>query len=258
MKRFLVTTAAVWAVSLAASWSACDAASLGGAQLSGAASIDYARFRSEGLGANSFGANGSLLASFANPGFNVQVDIGGKRLRIDGDTSKGWSGALDGFWRDTKGSFGFTAATGVPQWANGMHSASYGLFGEWYFWPELTLRGKGGWTKLSTPDESHGGGFVGLAAEYYFIPDLGFTVGGDYTSLKGQNIKSTHVATEYQLFRSFPLSLRASYDYQKFGQTNTSAYMFRLKYRFGGTGALVEMDRRGPSEWTGASPLFQL
>lgn len=258
MKRFLVTTAAVWAVSLAASWSACDAASLGGANLTGTVSIDYARIRTEGLGANSFGGNGSLLASFANPGVNVQLDVGGERLRVDGENSKGWSGALDGFWRDSKGVFGVTAAHGVPQWADGMHNTSYGVFGEWYFWPELTLRGNGGWSKLNANGESRSGGFVGLAAEYYFIPDLGFTLGGDYTSLKGQNIKSTHVATEYQLFRSFPLSLRASYDYQKFGQTNTSAYMFRLKYRFGGSGALVEMDRSGPVEWTGASPLFHL
>lgn len=256
MKRFLVTAAAVWAATLAASLSAGNAASLGGAQISGALSVDYSRDRSEGEGAHSFGATGSVLASFGNPGLNVQLDVGGDRLRIEGENSDGWSGALDGFWRDSKGSIGFTAAHGVPEWADGMHSQSYGLFGEWYFWPELTLRAKGGWTAINESAGKHTGGFAGVAAEYYFIPDLGLSLGGDYTSVEGLNMRQSHVAAEYLFFRDFPLSLRASYDYQKFGQTNVSAYMFRLKYRFGATGALVTLDRSGPTAWTGASPLF--
>lgn len=252
MKRFPLAISALPA--LAALGLAVLGQTAPAADYSGAFEAGYSYARTGGVHANSIVGGGSGLVSFGP--VNVQVDGGVNRQSMDGEHGTGWNGVLDGFWRDNKGTLGLSISYGAPQWADALHSQGYGLFGEWYLWPDLTLRGKGGWTNLRYAGDSSKGGFGGFAAEYYIIPDLGLSAGGDYTSVRGLNVRTATFGTEYLFSRDWPLSMKLSYDYQKYGNASISSYMIRLKYRLGSEGALVELDRSGPAVWTGASPLL--
>lgn len=247
MKRFLMATAALSA--LAVVGQAGMAAGFVGTLEGG-----YSYAKTEGESANAYNGSAAALASFGS--INVQLNAGIDRVAAFGDHGTGWDGVLTGFWRDAKGIAGVSLSYGAPQWADVSHVEGAGAFGEWYFWPELTLRAKGGWTQMLAYGEKHAGGFAGVGAEYYFIPDLGFNAQGEYTSIKGANIRSATFGAEYLFSRELPLSMIVSYDYQKLSLFSNSAYMVRLKYRFGASGALVELDRSGPSAWTAASPLL--
>jgi hypothetical protein len=89
-----------------------------------------------------------------------------------------WNAGGSVFWRDAKGTVGLSAsyfsvdAPAAPLFSGKKSAQSYGAFGEYYVWPNLTLQIKGGGTTGPTGSASvYGGGGI--------TPDV---VAGDSTA----------------------------------------------------------------------------
>jgi len=219
--------------------------------VSGEIAFDQGVLHSDGDNFYTDLGSGSLLLSFANPGFNLQADGSGGVLRAYGESAELWAGALHGFWRDPKGAIGVSAGYGsMALGGESIRIGTYGAFGEWYARPDLTLRIKGG--GLNVKDYGQTGGHVGAGAEYYIIPRLGISAEGEYASYSGQHFSSLGASIEFQFWSKLPMTLSTGYQYtQNGGGSNTGTLMVHLRYLFGVSGALVDLDRTGPLAWTG-------
>lgn len=196
--------------------------------------------------AKSYGGGGQALFSFDRPGFNAQLS--GAYEVGDNHTGNIWFGDADVFWRDPKGSIGFSVAHEVFN-ATSLDAkvTSYGAFGEWYFHKDLTFRIKGG---AFSGDAS--GGFGGAGVEYFLMPDFGLT--GDYTYLTthGLSTSTLSAGAEYLVSEDLPFSVRIGYDRTTGGGQTAETFMLQVKYHFGLSGSLLDWSHRGPVSWNGS------
>ncbi|HEX4293625.1 MAG TPA: hypothetical protein VHZ29_05790 [Rhizomicrobium sp.] len=227
----------------------------------------YARTRATGATADSdqYVGSGSLLYVFDNPGLSVQIDgdydnyYGTKHEPADI-----WSAGGSVFWRDGKGTFGFSGsyfavdAPAAPLFTGKKSVESYGLFGEYYVLDSLTLQARGGGTE---------GGGVGLQSYYgaggftwYDDPDFAFHAEGDYTTYSsGHNWTGVDASIEYMPFHSLPASFYVGYDYANISKAHdtkggdSAAVYLGVKFHFGAGRSLRDYQRTGPLEWMGDS-----
>jgi hypothetical protein len=219
----------------------------------------YARVRQDATISDSdqYVGHGAALYTFDNPGFGVQVDVSddfyyGKPHQL----SHIWSAGSSVFWRDHKGTIGFSGsyfgvdAPAFPLFGGKKSLESYGIFGEYYATGNLTLQIRGGGTE---------GGSVGTQSYYgaggltwYDSPDLAFHVESQYTSYSsGHDWTGVAATVEYMPFR-FPASVYVGYDYANISHGGDSAAVYLgLKVHFDGGRNLRETQRTGPIEWTG-------
>lgn len=201
------------------------------------------------------------LYTFDNPGFGVQLEGQDDfHYGIKFNLAHLWSAGGNFFWRDNKGTIGISAsyfavdAPALPLFPGKTSIESYGVFGEYYVFDNLTLQAKGG--------GSTGG--VGAASVYgsagltwYDSPDLAVHMSATFTSYTSSNNWTNVDATvEYLPFRSVPVSLYMGYDFTNIsglGYTKTSTFLGGFKIHFGQGSKLVDYQRTGPLEWTGAS-----
>jgi hypothetical protein len=91
------------------------------------------------------------------------------------------------------------------------------------------------------------GAYGGAGAEYYVLPDLGLNAEVSYNNISNMHWVDVKAYAEYMISHDYPLSVSAGYEYKGYtGYTASSGVMVRLNYRFGLTGSLVEIDRKGP------------
>jgi hypothetical protein len=226
---------------------------------SGALDGGFNYSRADGDGNTGYDGNAALQIAFGDPGFALQFGGSSGRSDIDDGHINQRSGNGHFFWRDAKGAIGFSGSyTALEVSGNDIDAYQYGAFGEWYARPDLTLRLRGGRTVLDNGEsDKHSGWYGGVGAAYYVDPDFSFSVRANYLEIKNAKDTQLGAAAEYQLSHQYPLSLAIDYQYRHnelYGDGgNASTAMFRIKYRFGLSGALVDLDRTGPLVWSALS-----
>jgi len=213
------------------------------------------------LDSDQYTVHGALLYTLDNPGLNVQLEGSDDfYYAIKHNDAHLWNAGGSVFWRDAKGTFGFSTsyfsvdAPAAPLFSGKKSAQSYGLFGEYYAWSNLTLQIKGGGTTGPTGSASvFGGGGI----TFYESPDIAVHAETNFTSFaSGHDWTDVRADIDYLPFNRVPLSLFAGYDYTSVSAgTNVSTFLAGLKYHFGAGRVLSTYDRTGPVQWTGnASP----
>lgn len=202
---------------------------------------------------------GSLLYTADNPGFGFQLD--GQDSFYYGlrhNDAHLWSAGGSVFWRDAKGTVGVSGsyfssdAPAAPFFAGKTSIESYGAFGEYYPFKNLTLQLKGGGTSGPAGLASY---FAGGGIVFYDGPDLAVHANFNFTSFtSGQDWSDYDVGAEYLPFNSVPVSITVGYDHAIVaGVGYTSTIYAGLKYHFGSGRVLSDYHRTGPAEYTGVS-----
>lgn len=201
------------------------------------------------------------LYTFDNPGFGVQIEgqdnfYFGKKFEL----AHLWSAGGSIFFRDNKGTIGASFsyasvdAPAPPLFSGKTSVQSYGGFGEYYVFKDLTLQAKVGGTTGAVGEASVYGG-VGLV--WYDSPDFAFHSELNFTSYTSAN-NWTNVKAwgEYLPFNSIPVSFYMGYDFVNIsglGYTHMSTFLGGLKFHFGEGYTLRDYQRTGPLEWTANS-----
>lgn len=236
---------------------ACVPPAAASPNITAAVNAGYSRAESGGVSADGFGGGGQALITLNNPGFGLQFSGAGSSTSGGGASSNSWVASFDGFFRDSKGSMGFSVAHGsVGAGFFDVNVTGYGVFGEWYATRHLTLRfNAGGFSG----DES--GWYGSAGAEYYVAQNLGVFAEYNYVRPSSGSFFKMHVASvgaEYLISRGFPLSIRAEYDYTHFVGANSNGFAVALHYRINLDGSLVAMDRTGPTNWNGLPRIMRV
>ncbi|HWA91723.1 MAG TPA: hypothetical protein VG889_16920 [Rhizomicrobium sp.] len=203
------------------------------------------------------------LYTFDNPGFAVQLEgMDDFHYGTKFNLAHLWNAGGDFFFRDNKGTVGLSIsyfgvdAPALPLFPTKTSLESYGAFGEWYVFDNLTLQAKGGATTgsgVSRGDSVYGsGGFT-----FYDSPDVALHMDVGYTSYKSaNNWVDIDTSIEYLPFNSVPVSLYLGYDFVNIsglGYAKASTFFGGFKVHFGQGETLRDYQRTGPIEWTGNS-----
>ena len=214
--------------------------------------------------------DGSAVLTLNNPGFNFQVNGNNNVDQVPFKGSRDFlSYGGDAFWRDYAGSFGINANSSVGSNAGALAISakhydvqSYGLFGQWFAEPYLTLEIKGG--RFQGQDEGmYGDGAVVL----YPYHDLAMSLTADYGEAQHirEEVRDGVFTVEYLPVHDVPVSLYVGYDYaieSQLPHQQVSVLLVGIKAYLGGggrSGSLVDYQRNGATNWDAASPtLFDL
>jgi hypothetical protein len=200
---------------------------------------------------------GSLLYAIDSPGLNVQFDGGNNfYFALPHNDAHMWNAGGSLFWRDNKGTFGVSGsyfsvdAPALPLFAEKKSIASFGFFGEYYAFGNLTLQIRGGGTTGPTGSTS---GYGGGGLTFYESPDLALHTEVNFTSFtSGHDWTDIRAEIDYLPFNYIPVSLYAGYDHTavSYGDRATTL-LAGLRIHFGQGRVLSTYNRTGPTEWTG-------
>ncbi len=226
---------------------------------SGLLSGDYANVSANhGGNADVWGVSGSGAFGLGE-NFVGEVDTGYQSFSGHGSVSD-WT--VDGsvFWRASNGRIGLVVGyNSVSGGGFSANATNYGVFGEWFATPAITLGLKGGGFS-----GNHGGdgSYVAGAITGYVMPDLSFSGGIDYTNVNHfTNETDWSIRAEYLFSEKTPISVWAGYVNSHFsgGLPSANTWIVGLTLYCNGpdTGtALVDRQRGGPAKWgTSFSPL---
>jgi hypothetical protein len=217
---------------------------------------------------NDWTANGSVVFTVGNPGFNLQANFANNALEIPrsgttaSQSSDLWSYGGDVFWRDYAGSTGidinFASAisSGSTTFKSGTASYdTYGWFGQFFALPDLTLELKGG-----RVEDRLEGWYGDAGAIFYPYPTIGLNLTLDYADAQHvrREMKDASFVAEYLPVREVPVSLYIGYDYAEYSQISphhVNIFLVGVKAYLGGggrEGTLVDYQRNGTTNWDGA------
>ena len=146
---------------------------------------------------------------------------------------------------------GRIAASAIYHDMDGAHFTNYGVGGEWYATPNLTLAIRGGGTSGS----GSSGGYIGGQAAWYVMPNLALSGSVDYIDVAG-NATSETIKAEWMFSNSLPISLYGGYQHVD-SVGNANVWFIGLKFYGGDGGAtLVDHQRGGSLGYIGESPFF--
>jgi hypothetical protein len=206
---------------------------------------------------NQYTGHGALTYTFDNPGFGVQVDAQDNYyFGIKHNEANLWSAGGSVFFRDNKGTIGLSGsyfsvdAPASPFFTGKKSIESYGAFGEWYPFHNLTLQLKGGGTSGPVGTASV---FGGAGLTFYDGPDLSVHTEINFTSFtSGNDWTDYNAGIEYMPFHSLPMSFTLGYDHALVaGVGYTSSFFAGMKFHFGEGRALADYDRTGPIQYSG-------
>lgn len=241
-KMFLLGAAAI----VATSANATDWTGFSGTITEG---YDYSDVK--GISNNTYGVGGAVNYAIPDTHLNVQGLVGYSENRSRDAALDTWTSGGAVTWRDANYAVGFAGSYNSSRLLG--HSASYGnygLVGEYYATPDLTVRLRGGGISGGFGALNGDGGYYGGGATYYVTPRLSVTADGSYATLSGLHWSSFEVGPDYLPFEGVPLSLGAAYThdtYNSYGRSlNSDGVMVRLSWHLGDGTSLVDFDRNGP------------
>ena len=215
-------------------------------------------------------ASGSAVLTLDNPGLNIQANLGNNLDQILTKGSKDfWSYGGDIYWRDYAGSFGINANSSTASNAGALSIKAtpysvqtYGLFGQWFAEPDLTLELKGG--RFEGREEGvYGDGAIVL----YPYRDMALSLTADFAEAQHvrEQVRDAVLTVEYLPVHDIPVSLYLGYDYaieSQLPHQQVSVLLVGIKAYLGGGGrggTLVDYQRNGTTNWDAANPtLFEL
>jgi len=214
---------------------------------SGTLSGDYANISaSAGSSANSWGGNGQGTFGLGS-NWSVELDAGYHNLSASGSSIDNWTVAGDAFWTGMSGRLGAQVGYGSTNGGFGtLHATNYGVVGEWWANPNLTVSGKfGGFNATGGTNGYYGGG----AVTGYIHSNFALSGGIDYTHIShlGNDTDYT-VQGEWLVSQTTPISVFGGYTYSQisgFSHLNTWFVGLRLYCDGPGAGTLVDRQHQG-------------
>ncbi len=208
--------------------------------------------------ADVWNVNGSAAFGF-NPIFGGEIDAGYNNVSSGGSSIDLWGIGGSLFWAPPMGRAGATfqyANFGVSGF--NVNTYSYGVFGEYFASPNITVGLKGGGLTLSNSG-SESGGYVSAALIGYIIPDVAITPFVDYTSISSLDTTNFGIGAEWLVSHAIPIAIFGGYTRSHInisglgsGDTNTFTIGLRI-YTNGNGNTLVERHRNGTLGWAGSS-----
>jgi hypothetical protein len=137
------------------------------------------------------------------------------------------------------------------------HVTNYGVYGEYYASPAVTLGLRGGGLTASANAFGFGGsrdgGYVGGEGIGYLTPNFAARATIGYVGVAGGHQWTAGVHGEYLLSEKTPLSAWVGYDYANLGGNGFSVrgntLSVGLKFYLGGGGSLEQHQRTGEDDW---------
>lgn len=226
--------------------------------IAGTLGVGWTDYLTHGSHSDDWLASGSAVLKIDNPGFNIQVNFDNSAVRAPAASSGDLASyGGDVYWRDYAGSIGINITDNMLT-SSGVGSANYesfGLFGQWFALPQLTLEIKGG-----RFDGNHEGWYGDGAVVYYPYADIALSLGADYGDGQRDHheLKDASLLAEYLPVHEIPVSMYIGYDFAEYSQLShhdANVLMFGLKAYLGGggrSGTLVDYQRNGTTNWDGA------
>jgi hypothetical protein len=228
--------------------------------LVGTFSAEYARSDSNGSNADVWGLSGAGAFGFGDTNeIGGEINGGYHRLSIpdvDADSDI-WNVGGSVFWAPAIGRFGPTvtyssisfsgAASGLD-----VHATTYGVFGEFFASPFITLAAKGGGVSGKANLSGVGSGsdtgtYLGGSVTGYLMPNLALNGAIDYLDFSGIKVTAYGVNAEYLISEMTPISVFAGYNHTQIsdGGGDADAWLIGLKFYTGGPAPLVTRHRTG-------------
>ncbi|HTT83738.1 MAG TPA: hypothetical protein VMF67_09665 [Rhizomicrobium sp.] len=157
-------------------------------------------------------ANGSVLFTIDNPGFDLQGNFDNDYLSASAHGGDFWSFGGDAFWRDYAGAIGLNFNTHAisDSIQNGSRTDldNFGAFGQWYAAPVATLEFKAGWLS-----QHYEGPYAGVAAVAYPLDSLAVTLDADYAKANHlqPELKDIGLSGEWMPLTEIPVSIAIGY-----------------------------------------------
>ena len=224
--------------------SAAHAASLDG--MSGTLGAGYSFGLNHGVN-DLYGVDGSLDMPIADlAGFEVQ----GGYHRPEGGGYDIWE---IGGTVHAGNERGRLAANFMYHDAAGNNVETYGVGGEYFVAPEITVALRGG----GVYRHSKNGGYVGGQGTWYATPNLAFSGTVDYWSA-GVNQTSETLKVEWLPCETTPISVYTGYQHWNSPGLSDSAIFVGVRFYLSGSGAqtLVDHQRRDVSGFISQSPMY--
>ncbi len=262
MRKYLLMTAAGLVLAAAVSQAA-------EAQVSGTLSGSYANDTSRG-GNDLWNVNGSVTG-MVDGNWGLEATAGYHSLGLGGGFGNLdiWNVGGSAFWAGVQGRLAATVNYySTSKFGSDLHVTSYGLGGEFYAGPNLTIAVKGGGNTIDTSglgfSTSDSGGYVGGMLQWYVMPDLSLSGAVDYADFAGLNTTSETAKIEWLFSHTTPLSVFGGYEHidasaAGFGGVGNSDIVFAgLKFYFngGGSDTLVDRQRNGSLGYIAETPVL--
>jgi hypothetical protein len=220
---------------------------------------DYSHvWLNQGLGgADVYGGQVGGIVPFT-PDFSGQVVGGYHRIDSNGFGADDWNVAGDVAWALPTGRIGVNVGY-VTSGLAGIDAnvTNYGVYGEYYAAPQVTLglRGGGVTGSINAPGVggSRTGGYVGGEAIGYVTPDFAARATVGYVGISSGHQWTAGIHGEYLFSEKTPISGWVGYDYSTIGANGFSisgnTLSIGLKYYLGGGGSLERHQRTGEDDW---------
>ncbi|MGN6515563.1 MAG: hypothetical protein ACTHLR_06950 [Rhizomicrobium sp.] len=185
-------------------------------------------------------------------GNNLALDVGGGYNNVSTDHSNldNWTADASVVWYLSNLRVGPTVGYQNNS-VSGFHADTwnYGAFAE-YFWPYVTLSGKGGGFTTSGSGPSSDGYYLGGALTGYVNPNLSVMGGVDYTHFSpfgGSDETDWTLRGTWRPWAATPFAFWAGYTYSDFspGSFHVSTISVGVQFDLGNGQTLIESDRGG-------------
>jgi hypothetical protein len=196
---------------------------------------------------------------------SVQGDLGYQSItnRIEHDGGfhvTSVAGEISPFWKMDWGRLGAVAGFNREDYygAESFNTEHYGVYGEWYVLPELTLSAKGGGYNVDYYGEHESSGYVGGRATWYAMPDLALNGNIDYTDLThGSSETDYGITAEWLVSETTPISIYGGWEgssihnYIDDVSPTGNTWLVGVKWYTNTNGAttLVDRQRSGSTMW---------
>lgn len=211
------------------------------------AGYNYSDF--SGTSLDTYDIGGSVNYLFDKSGISAQGGFGYTETQVEGGSFHTWIGNGGLFWRGTELALGMYGS--YNRMSVGGYSGeyqTYGLLGEYYVSPVVTLRLRGGGMTAEASDTN--GGYLGGGLSWYILPELALNLDVSHNSISSLHWTTVSTGVEYLPFAEIPVTLGLSYEYANWmagsGRADSNGLMIRLTYHLGEGSSLVDLDRSGP------------
>lgn len=225
------------------------------AGMAGTVSLDYENmdFYGGGFSANSWGGAAAGVVNLGGA-WNIEADGSYHHASASGLDANAWNLSGSVFWQDNKGRIGVQVGYNTGEGVGpSVHGFNYGLAGEWFALPNLSIAVKGGGL---TGSSGVSGYYAGLQGRAYIIPNLMLSAAIDYTRFSAFHETDYKLEAEYLVSQSTPVSVFAGYSNSDFEGAGTDVDIWMIGIRLycndpaGGT--LVDRQRSGTLGWAGS------
>jgi hypothetical protein len=189
---------------------------------------------------HNWGISGQGAFGLGTSDLGAEVDLGYQGSSLAGFDSHAFGFGGNIFWAPVQGRLGATVGYTTLDTNPDVNVWNYGVFGEYYIAPQITLGVAGGGLTASCCGSSESGTYIGGGGIGYIIPDLALI--GTISSTHADNFgtaTSYGIAAEWLVSETFPISVFAGFNSTDlpFSAPKLNSWLIGAKFYFGSGGA---------------------